>query len=38
VLVGWPKLIAGKMKDPVVMDSSTVREVSDMIAERLPTG
>jgi hypothetical protein len=36
VLVGWPKLIAGKMKEPVVMDSSTVREVSEMIAERLP--
>ena len=37
VLVGWPKLIAGKMQDPVVMDSSTVEEVSEMIGERLPT-
>ncbi len=37
VLVGWPQLIAGKMKEPVVMDSSTVQEVSEMIAERLPT-
>jgi Nuclease-related domain len=38
VLVAWPKLIAGRMKEPVVMDSSTVQEVSEMIAQRLPTG
>jgi Nuclease-related domain len=38
VLVGWPKLIAGRMKEPVVMDSTTVQEVSEMIADRLPTG
>lgn len=37
VLVGWPKLIAAKLQDPVVMDSSTVEEVSEMIGERLPT-
>jgi Nuclease-related domain len=37
VLVGWPKLIAAKLHEPVVMDSSTVAEVSEMIGERLPT-
>ncbi len=38
VFVGWPQLIAGKIREPVVMDSSTVHEVSEMIAARLPTG
>jgi hypothetical protein len=37
VLVGWPTLIAGRLREPVVMDSSAVVEVSEMIAERLPT-
>ncbi len=38
VLVGWPRLIAGRMREPVVMDSPTVEEVSQMIARHLPTG
>jgi len=36
VLVGWPKFIAGKIKEAVVMDDSTVQEVSEMISEHLP--
>ena len=36
VLVGWPKLIAGQLREPVVMDSPTVHEVSEMIAAQLP--
>jgi hypothetical protein len=36
VWVGWPKLMAGRVQAPGVMDSPTVREVSDLIAEQLP--
>jgi hypothetical protein len=36
VWVGWPKLMAGRVQSPGVMDSPTVREVSAMIADRLP--
>jgi hypothetical protein len=36
VWVGWPKLMAGRVQAPGVMDSPTVREVSDLIAELLP--
>ena len=37
VWVGWPKLLAGRVRTPVVMDSPTVQEVSLMIADHLPT-
>lgn len=36
VWVGWPKLMAGRVQAPGVMDSPAVREVSDLIAEHLP--
>jgi hypothetical protein len=36
VWVGWPKLMAGRVQSPGVMDSPTVREVSAMIADQLP--
>jgi len=36
VWVGWPKLMAGRVQAPGVMDSPTVREVSDLIADHLP--
>jgi hypothetical protein len=36
VFIGWPRLVAGRLREPVVMDSPTVREVSQMISERLP--
>jgi hypothetical protein len=36
VWVGWPKLMAGRVQAPGVMDSPTVREVSDLIAAQLP--
>ncbi len=38
VWVAWPQLIAGQVRQPGVMDSPTVHEVSEMIAERLPVG
>jgi Nuclease-related domain len=37
VWVGWPKLLAGRVQTPVVMDSPTVQEVYLMIADHLPT-
>jgi hypothetical protein len=36
VWVGWPKLMAGRVQAPGVMDSPTVQEVSEMIALQLP--
>jgi hypothetical protein len=36
VWVGWPKLMAGRVQAPGVMDSPTVQEVSEMIAQQLP--
>jgi hypothetical protein len=36
VWVGWPKLVAGRVQAPGVMDSPAVQEVSEMIAEHLP--
>jgi hypothetical protein len=36
VWVGWPKLIANRVQAPGVMDSPAVKEVSEMIAQRLP--
>ncbi len=36
VWVAWPKLLPGRLRHPVVMDSPTVKEVSSMIGERLP--
>lgn len=36
VWVGWPKLMAGRVQAPGVMDSPTVQEVSEMIARQLP--
>jgi hypothetical protein len=36
VCVGWPKLVAGRVQAPGVMDSPAVQEVSQMIAEHLP--
>jgi hypothetical protein len=35
VWVGWPRLVAGRVQEPAVMDSPTVHEVSEMIASRL---
>jgi hypothetical protein len=37
VWIGWPKLLAGQVQTVGVMDSPTVREVSVMISEHLPT-
>ncbi len=37
VWVGWPRLMAGRIQAPGVLDSPTVREVSVMIADHLPT-
>jgi hypothetical protein len=37
VCVGWPQAIAGLVQSPGVMDSPTVREVSAIIDQRLPT-
>jgi hypothetical protein len=36
IWVGWPKLMAGRVQAPGIMDSPTVREVSDLIATQLP--
>ena len=36
VWVGWPKVMAGRVQTPGVMDSPSVQEVSVMIAEHLP--
>ena len=36
VWVGWPRLVANRLQAPEVMDSPTVQEVSEMIADRLP--
>jgi hypothetical protein len=36
VWVGWPRLIAGEVQAPGVLDTSTVQRVSTMIADRLP--
>jgi hypothetical protein len=36
VWIGWPRLMAGRVQAPGVMDSPTVREVSDLIAAQLP--
>jgi len=36
VWVGWPRLMASRLQAPEVMDSPTVQEVSEMIADRLP--
>jgi hypothetical protein len=37
VWVGWPKLLAARVRIPVVMDAPTVQEVSLMISDHLPT-
>lgn len=37
VWVGWPRLAAGRVQTPGVMDSPAVREVSSILAEHLPT-
>jgi len=36
VWVGWPKLVGTRIRSQVVMDSSTIEEVSRLIADRLP--
>jgi hypothetical protein len=36
VWVGWPTLMAGRVQEPGVMDSPTVQEVSQLIADQLP--
>ncbi len=36
VWVGWPRVMAGRLQTPEVMDSPTIDEVSELIAERLP--
>ena len=36
ICVGWPKLVAGRVQAPGVMDSPAVQEVSEMIADHLP--
>lgn len=38
VCVGWPRLVAGRVQAPGVMDSPAVQEVSEMISSQLPTG
>jgi Nuclease-related domain len=35
VWVGWPRLMAGRVREPGVMDSPTVHEVSQMITSQL---
>jgi hypothetical protein len=35
VWVGWPRLMAGRVREPGVMDSPTVHEVSEMITSHL---
>jgi hypothetical protein len=37
VCVGWPRAIAGLIRSPGLMDSPTVREVSAIIGQNLPT-
>ena len=37
VWVGWPRLAAGRVQSPGVMDSPTVREVSSLLSDHLPT-
>lgn len=37
VWVGWPSLMAGRVKAPGTMDSPAVQDVSAMIADLLPT-
>ena len=36
VWVGWPKLVGTRIRSQVVMDSSTIEEVSRLIADSLP--
>jgi hypothetical protein len=36
VWVGWPRLIAGEVQAPGVLDPSTVQQLSALIADRLP--
>jgi Nuclease-related domain len=36
VWVGWPRLLNGRVHEPGLMDSPTVVEVSELIAEQLP--
>lgn len=36
VWVGWPELMARRVQTPVVMDSSTVHEVAQLIVDNLP--
>ena len=36
VWVGWPRLIAGALRSPGIMDSPTVQEVAGTIGARLP--
>jgi hypothetical protein len=36
VWVGWPRLLAGTVRSPEIMDSLTVQEVAEMIDTRLP--
>jgi len=38
VWVGWPRLVAGEVQAPGVLDAPTVHEVSTMIASGLPVG
>ncbi|MHB1519212.1 MAG: nuclease-related domain-containing protein [Acidimicrobiales bacterium] len=37
IWVGWPKLMAGRIRQPGVMDSPAVQEISTLIAEKLPS-
>jgi hypothetical protein len=36
VWVGWPRLVAGEVRAPGVLDTSAVQRVSALIADRLP--
>jgi hypothetical protein len=36
VWVGWPRLLAGTVRSPEIMDSLTVQEVAETIDARLP--
>jgi hypothetical protein len=37
VWVGWPQLVGPRVKNPAVMDSPMVHEVSHILADRLPS-
>ncbi len=36
VWVGWPRLLAGTVRSPGVMDTPTVQEVAETLDARLP--